>query len=95
MSRLEGILQRHSALPAHAAAKCGQQRADSEPATTPLAASPRRADIQTGILTLSLLKRSRRGNYANATTNADTFWRCLFDGKYLTHVHAMALPVML
>lgn len=33
--------------------------------------------ISDGILELTLLKRSRRGNYANGHTNADTFWRCV------------------
>ena len=31
--------------------------------------------ISDGVLEFSLLKRSRRGNYANGHTNADTFWR--------------------
>ena len=31
--------------------------------------------ISGGILEFSLLKRSRRNNYANGHTNADTFWR--------------------
>lgn len=33
--------------------------------------------IQDGVLELILLKRNRRGNYADGTTNADTFWRSL------------------
>ena len=32
--------------------------------------------ISDGVLEVTLLKRSRRGNYANGHTNADTFWRC-------------------
>jgi len=31
--------------------------------------------ISGGMLEFSLLKRSRRNNYANGHTNADTFWR--------------------
>ena len=31
--------------------------------------------ISSGVLEFVLLKRSRRGNYANGHTNADTFWR--------------------
>ena len=31
--------------------------------------------ISDGVLELTLLKRSRRGNYANGHTNANTFWR--------------------
>lgn len=41
---------------------------------------PVRADesvwlIQDGVLEITLLKESRRGNYADGETNADTFWR--------------------
>ena len=31
--------------------------------------------IQDGILHMQLLKRNRRGNYANSSTNADTYWK--------------------
>ena len=31
--------------------------------------------ISDGVLEATLLKRSRRGNYANGHTNAETFWR--------------------
>ena len=34
--------------------------------------------IQDGILHFHLLKRNRRGHYANGCTNADTFWRGVF-----------------
>lgn len=34
--------------------------------------------IRDSILELTLLKRSRRGYYANGHTNADTFWYSLF-----------------
>ena len=30
--------------------------------------------VQDGLLTVQLLKRNRRGHYANGTSNADTFW---------------------
>ena len=30
--------------------------------------------VSDGVLQLSLLKRSRRGQYGNGCTNADTFW---------------------
>ncbi len=30
--------------------------------------------VSDGVLQLSLLKRSRRGQYGNGRTNADTFW---------------------
>lgn len=30
--------------------------------------------IQDGILHMQLLKRNRRGNYSNSSTNADTYW---------------------
>lgn len=33
------------------------------------------------ILELVLLKRSRRGNYADGESNADTFWKCLLEGQ--------------
>lgn len=33
------------------------------------------------ILELVLLKRSRRGNYADGESNADTFWKCLLMGQ--------------
>ena len=31
--------------------------------------------ISDGVLELTLLKRSRRGNYANGHDNSNTFWR--------------------
>ncbi|EIE25264.1 hypothetical protein COCSUDRAFT_13889, partial [Coccomyxa subellipsoidea C-169] len=31
--------------------------------------------IQDGVLSMQLLKRNRRGNYANGSNNADTFWK--------------------
>ena len=31
--------------------------------------------IQDGVLHIQMLKRNRRGHYANGCTNADTFWR--------------------
>lgn len=31
--------------------------------------------IQDGILNMQLLKRNRRGSYANGSNNADTFWK--------------------
>ena len=34
--------------------------------------------VQDGIVHLQLLKRNRRGHYANGCTNADTFWRGVF-----------------
>ena len=30
--------------------------------------------VQDGLLTVQLLKRNRRGHYANGSSNADTFW---------------------
>lgn len=30
--------------------------------------------VQDGLLSVQLLKRNRRGHYANGSTNADTFW---------------------
>jgi len=33
------------------------------------------------ILELVLLKRSRRGNYADGESNANTFWKCLLTGQ--------------
>ena len=34
--------------------------------------------IQGGNLQIQMLKRNRRGHYANGCTNADTFWRGVF-----------------
>ena len=34
--------------------------------------------VEDGMLHACLLKRNRRGNYANGCTNADTFWRAMF-----------------
>ena len=36
--------------------------------------------LQDGILEITLLKLSRRGQYANGETNADTFWRSVVKG---------------
>lgn len=36
--------------------------------------------IQDGVLEITLLKRYRRGKYQDGKTNADTFWRSVFDG---------------
>ena len=30
--------------------------------------------VQDGLLSVQLLKRNRRGHYANGSSNADTFW---------------------
>jgi len=36
--------------------------------------------VQDGVLEVVLLKRSRRGNYADGQTNADTFWKSVVKG---------------
>jgi hypothetical protein len=49
--------------------------------------------IQDGVLHMQLLKRNRRGNYANGKTNADTFWKSV-NTEVLNHhckdAHAVA-----
>jgi hypothetical protein len=38
------------------------------------------ADADAHVLAMSLLKRCRRGHYADGSTNADTYWRSLLKG---------------
>ena len=56
--------------------------------------------VQDGLLTVQLLKRNRRGHYANGSSNADTFWMsvsslclqqhlfsCLMHAQQCWHMH--------
>lgn len=51
------------------------------------------ASADDGVLTVSLLKRCRRGHYATGTTNANTWWRSVWaaadcpPGEALTQAH--------
>lgn len=46
--------------------------------------------LSEGIITVNLLKRNRRGHYANGTNNSHTYWRSLI--KCETHPQAV-LPI--
>ena len=49
--------------------------------------------IRDGIVEMTLLKRSRRGCYANGHTNADTFWYAVFrDARMQERISADAVP---
>lgn len=43
-----------------------------------------------GILHLTMLKRNRRGNYANQCTNADTFWNSVM--KHAPQQERLTIP---
>lgn len=46
--------------------------------------------LEDGILHLTMLKRNRRGNYADHCTNADTFWKSVM--KRAPQQERLALP---
>jgi len=48
--------------------------------------------VADGVLEISLLKRFRRGNYANGETNADTFWFSILRADYGTEARAGSAP---
>ena len=48
--------------------------------------------LENSILHLTMLKRNRRGNYANQCTNADTFWRSVLKSAPYQERLTMAYP---
>lgn len=48
--------------------------------------------VQDGVLEITLLKLSRRGQYANGETNADTFWRSVLRGAGEHEALALEAP---
>jgi hypothetical protein len=48
--------------------------------------------IQDGVLEITLLKYSRRGQYANGETNADTFWKSVLKTAQETEIICLRHP---
>ena len=48
--------------------------------------------LENSVLHLTMLKRNRRGNYANQCTNADTFWKSVLKSAPLQERLMMAYP---
>lgn len=48
--------------------------------------------LEDGVLHLTMLKRNRRGNYANNCTNADTFWQAVMQNSPRQETLQLAFP---